>query len=178
MLQRLQAVGLTEEEFENYIRREPQDLFNNVKSEKLQALATAINKKDFMSNYDLSEDQYQAIDNRFDIAGQKAAMNAKIAEMNGGSGPSTIPDQQIQQSTMPIGQDEPVEVNFAPMGRAENDVNVQSGGGNVGAPVNQSNVVGAPLAYDSKTVNAPLTTNNLGASFAPMPPDNSAPIQE
>lgn len=59
MLFRLQSVGLSEEEFENYIRREPQDLFNNVESEKLQALATVINKKDFMDNYDLNEQQYE-----------------------------------------------------------------------------------------------------------------------
>jgi predicted component of type VI protein secretion system len=49
-------VGLTEDEFEDFIRRDTKDLFNNVSSEKLQALATVIDKKDFIDNYGLTED--------------------------------------------------------------------------------------------------------------------------
>ena len=56
MLQRLQVVGLTEEEFENFIRRDAHDLFSNVESDKLQKLATVIDKKDFINNYSLTED--------------------------------------------------------------------------------------------------------------------------
>lgn len=71
MLRRLKVVGLDELEFENYIRREPQDLFKNVSSEKLQALATVINKQDFIVNFDLTEQQYAQIDASFDISGKK-----------------------------------------------------------------------------------------------------------
>jgi len=56
MLLRLKVVGLSEEEFENYIIRDVRELFVNVESEKLQKLATAIDKNDFMQNYDLSEE--------------------------------------------------------------------------------------------------------------------------
>lgn len=56
MIQRLNCVGLTEDEFEDFIRRDTKDLFNNVSSEKLQALATVIDKKDFIDNYGLTED--------------------------------------------------------------------------------------------------------------------------
>jgi hypothetical protein len=171
MLYRLQSVGLSEEEFENYIRREPADLFNNVESEKLQALATVINKKDFMHNYDLTEQQYNQIDQRFDITGKKVIMNQQVAQMTGAgatggfNGDAKMAVSNVQAAPVNGQQQfnsEPVNVNFAPMGR-EGDVNVQTGGTSNLPPTNNNNVITAP------------TNTNLGTSFAPvapMQPDN------
>lgn len=113
MLYRLQAVGLNEDEFENYIRRDPEDLFSNVQSEKLQALATVINKKDFMDNYDLNEAQYAQIDQKFDISGKKVIMNQKVAQMTAANQGNNV------QAPFPGSQNpvEPVNVDFAPVGR-------------------------------------------------------------
>jgi hypothetical protein len=104
VLYRLKSVGLSEDEYENFIRREPKDLFNNVPSEKLQALATVINKEDFKENYNLTEEQYAQIDNRFDISGQKAVMNQKVQTMIDQNDPSpnhiliNVNGQPIQQN--------------------------------------------------------------------------------
>lgn len=78
---RLRAVALTEEDFENFIRRDPKELFSSEDSIKLQKLATVIDKDDFKRNYDLTEDQYVKIEQAFDISGKKIEMEKRVEEL-------------------------------------------------------------------------------------------------
>jgi hypothetical protein len=72
MLKRLQSAGLTEEEFEEYIRLDKEALISNLDQGKLKALMIVINKEDFKNNFDFNEEEYLNSEKKFNLLEEKS----------------------------------------------------------------------------------------------------------
>lgn len=71
MLERLRVVGLTEEEYEDYIRFKKDALQLYMPKGKLKALMVVINKGDFIDNFKMSLDEYEVYEQKFRLTEEK-----------------------------------------------------------------------------------------------------------
>ena len=71
MLARLSKLGLSEEEYEDYIRYKKESLQCHVPLKKLRALMVAINKADFKENFGMVDEEYEEYEKRFGLVEEK-----------------------------------------------------------------------------------------------------------
>ena len=107
MLARLQAVRMSEDEFERYIRMQRETLFGTLSEERVRALMVVINKEDFKNNFDLSEEEYEMFNQRFglDLAKNRILMGVISGESREDSSPdfgSNVSPEEQKSSNLGV----------------------------------------------------------------------------
>jgi len=71
MIARLEKADLKKAMFESLIKKSKYELAKTLNNDQLRRLLTVINKKDFMMNFSLSEDEYMWLELTLDIINEK-----------------------------------------------------------------------------------------------------------
>ena len=81
MIQRLNSVNLSEDDFEEFIKYTTDSLMEFVSSENLKKLLIVISKEDFLLNFEMEEKEYKWLEKAFDIRKEKAKLNRVCKEV-------------------------------------------------------------------------------------------------
>ena len=81
MIQRLNSVKLSEDDFEEFIKYTTDSLMECVSSENLKKLLIVISKEDFLLNFEMAKNEYKWLEKAFDIKKEKAKLNRICTEV-------------------------------------------------------------------------------------------------